>query len=681
MRVFLQTLFFIFHFITMTQATPLKLENTTAELLSEVKQIKPGKPFWVVLRLTMKPGWHTYWINPGDSGMATQIDWELPAGFQASTIQWLAPQHLPFGRLVNFGYTNDSYHLVQITPPHDLGGTPQTLTAKAQWLVCETTCIPESGDLTLTLPVHTGDGENELSEHQPLIHQLRGELPIEISTSGQVALADSTITLDIKAPELKELTPSSVYFYPQDTGVIKSASPQEWTLKDGKATGTVVHDFNPLPQTLHGILQIHDETKKKIHNYQLTFKEIAPLPTPTVALDSMGIILLFALLGGIILNAMPCVFPILSLKALSIVKQKDSSYIRREGFAYTGGVVVSFLLLAGLLIMIQQAGHAIGWGFQMQSPLFVGAMIYLMFVMGLSLSGYFYVPFIGTISSSDPHQKSLINSFWVGVLAVLVATPCTAPFMGVALGYALSQPMEIVLLVFLALALGFALPYLFLSLFPILFRLLPKPGAWMETLKEFLAFPMYATVVWLLWVLIQQSGSRGFILVGGGLVLTSFSLWLYKHLQERLRPIKYLLGTFLIFLSLSPLLYLHEGPAQDFPVMPFSKSTLDELRGQGKPVFVNATAAWCITCKFNELVLKSETITKIMKQKGIVFLEADWTNQDASISNYLKTFGRNGVPLYIFYPSKGEPVILPQLLTESILSETFVNQPDLQQGK
>lgn len=678
MKTAFKILLLLWHFIGLAHANPVKLENTTADLLSEVKQIQPGKSFWVVLRLTMKPGWHTYWLNPGDSGMPTQIDWILPEGFQASPIHWLAPDRIPFGKLVNFGYSNESFHLVEITPPKDLSDQPQTLTAKANWLVCEETCIPESADLSLTLPVtHQAP---ELSEHQPLIQQLLSELPKTFEGQATYTTSKQHITLNLQNPEFQELKPKSVIFFAHEKGIMKNAPTQRWKHQAQELEIEVTRDFVDVSGNLKGLVQIHDEHNKKILNYHV---DLMPLQAPALTnakTEGLMVILLFAFLGGLILNLMPCVFPILSLKALSITKKRDgiSQQVRWQGYAYTVGVVLSFLGLAAILIGLQQTGHAVGWGFQMQSPLFVGSMAYLMFMIGLSLSGFVYFPVVSGLSIKSRQESHPMDSFWVGVLAVLVATPCTAPFMGVAIGYTIAQPASIIVAVFLALALGFAAPYLLISLSATIRRVLPRPGPWMETLKEFLAFPMYATVVWLLWVLIQQQGSRGFLIVASGLLLLPFSIWLYRQLNLSHFILRFLAIVSLIIISLSPLAHLaKDRPASPLKIKTFSQQTLEQLRREGKPVFVNATAAWCITCKFNEIVLKSDSVIQMMVKKGIHYLEADWTNQDPEITAFLKSFERSGVPLYVFYPTQGNPTVLPQILTESSIIEILTQQPDL----
>jgi thiol:disulfide interchange protein len=682
MKILFKTILVLWYCLGLAQANPIKLENTTADLLSEVKQIQPGNSFWIVLRLTMKPGWHTYWLNPGDSGMPTQIDWILPEGFQASPIHWLAPDRIPFGKLVNFGYSNESFHLVEITPPKDLSGQPQTLTAKASWLVCEETCIPESADISLTLPVLTTDQAPEISEHQPLIQQLRSELPQTFDGQATYTLSKQRLTLTLQSPVFQQLKPKSIIFYPQEKGIMKNAPTQPWKHHNQTIEVEITRDFVETIGNLKGIIQIDDDQNKKILNYQIEALSSHPPALNHAGMEGFMTVLLFAFLGGLILNLMPCVFPILSLKALSITKKRDgiSRQVRWQGYAYTLGVILSFLGLAVILIGLQQAGHAVGWGFQMQSPLFVGAMAYLMFMIGLSLSGFVYFPVISGFSIKSSKESHPFDSFWVGILAVLVATPCTAPFMGIAIGYTIAQPALIIMTVFLALALGFAAPYLLISLSATVRKILPKPGLWMETLKEFLAFPMYATVIWLLWVLIQQQGSRGFLIVSSGLLLIPFSIWLYRQLTLSSFILRLLALLSLTIISLSPLTHLtKEHPLSLLKIETFSPSVLAQLQHDSKPVFVNATAAWCITCKFNEFVLKSDPVIQAMVKKGIHYLEADWTNQDPEITAFLKSFERSGVPLYVFYPSKGKPVILPQILTESSVLEVLSHQPDLTQ--
>lgn len=661
----------IMTFITIAGANPVQLEYTKAELLSDVKAIQPGKPFWVVLKLTMRPGWHTYWQNPGDSGLATAIDWQLPQGFKASAINWLPPHRINAGTLTNFGYSNESFHLVEITPAKDISSQPQTLVAKASWLVCEDTCIPEEAELTLTLPVNAESAATDFSEHQALFSQLRSELPKATDIKGQYEVKDKYLNAHIPLEIIGNITINQLELFPNAKDIIRNAAAQEWSVSEGKIKIRVPQGLINAKGDIQALIKINSTEPRAVHSFTLNLVAAPPAAAITKETTNIWQVLLFAFLGGLILNAMPCVFPILSLKALGIAQKSHgkSSFVRHEGVLYTFGVLISFAVLSGLLIALKYTGQSVGWGFQMQSPTFVAVMVYLMFLIGLSLSGAFYFPMLFANATTGKHPSS---SFWVGVLAVLVATPCTAPFMGIAVGYALTQSALILALIFLSLGIGFAFPYLLITLFPPILKLLPKPGPWMETFKELLAFPMYATVVWLLWVLTLQAGTRGLILTSFGLVISAFSIWLWQKLRLKNIIAKTLWLVILIAGSAWPLAFLSSTVNENHaPVTAFSLEKLNQLRTEKKAVFVNVTAAWCITCKVNEVILKGQSISDLFKNKDISYLEADWTNQNSEISNYLTSFGRSGVPLYIYYPKSGEPVVLPQLLTESIVIDAL----------
>ncbi|WP_198027224.1 protein-disulfide reductase DsbD domain-containing protein, partial [Candidatus Paracaedibacter symbiosus] len=376
-------------------ANPVKLDNTTVELMSDVKRIQPGKPFWIALKLTMKPGWHTYWTNPGDSGFATSLEWRLPTGFTTSPIHWIPPQRLTFGNHINFGYNNESFHLVEITPNKEISTQLQTFTAEVNWLVCEEICIPESTEISFTLLVGSEEGQPDYSEHHPLIHQLKDELPTKLSTLGEFQVKDKSVHFKISLADqgLKEI--ESVLLFPVKNGLINNAETQNFSFDKGILTIIVAKGKAVQTTNYEALVQLNDKASHKIHNYQVVF---APKLTlghqPSTTEFTLLTILGLAFLGGLILNAMPCVFPILSIKALTIAKKNKSEFrhVRLQGAMYSIGVIGSFLSLAFLLIALKQGGHSIGWGFQMQSPYFITFMIYLTFLIGLSLSGLFYLP-------------------------------------------------------------------------------------------------------------------------------------------------------------------------------------------------------------------------------------------------------------------------------------------------
>lgn len=668
-------LLFLFCYTPLAFANPIKLEHTTATLISDVNHIQPGKPFWIALKLTLKPKWHTYWINPGDSGLATTVEWTLPAGFTASPIHWIAPHWLQTKQQVTFGYLNEAFYLVEITPPTAVSAQPQTLTAQANWLACGESCVPESAEITLTLPISSAEGTPDYTKHHALIHQLKDELPQQLKTSSEFSILDETVQFSVLLSKEHAQLIDSVRLFPTKNGLIKYNSPLKFSLENNLLTITAEKGKNPQLNDFEALLQFNDQTTHKTYNYHLIFtqKQVTPALHIQEVL-SLLTILAFALLGGFILNAMPCVFPILSIKALTIAKKKKSEFkkIRAQGFMYTVGVIASFLSLAFLLIALKKGGHSIGWGFQMQSPYFVTFMIYLTFLIGLSLSGLFYMPIFFGNTNAGIEEGRKRDSFLLGILAVLVATPCTAPFMGVAIGYALTQSTFTIIIVFAMLALGFAIPYLMICLFPSLLKLLPKSGPWMETFKEFLAFPMYATVLWLLWVLVQQSGSRALISIGSGLITMAFFLWLWRKLDLQNLVAKIIVLVCFTCFSFFPIAYL-EPPVLSKSVQtePFSKALVEKYQREKIPFFVNVTASWCITCKYNELTLNGASAEGFFNQKKIHYLEADWTNQNTEITDFLEQFGRSGVPLYVYYPANAKAVVLPQLLSFDILKSTI----------
>ncbi len=675
-------------------------DNTEAQLISEVTAIKPGKSFWTGLRLKMRDGWHTYWRNPGDTGMIALIEWSLPEGFKASEIHWPYPEAIPVpGDMVNFGYHHEVLLLVRITPPAGLPGIEQvTLQGHARWLVCEDMCIPEDAQLTLMLPItYTAPERDErwADDFAKARAALPKPVPWEVSfeTTPQALI----LRLATQGKETEQI--QALRFFPFSDGIINYTSPQKMAVDVSGIRLTASRDPSPVtpPENVQGILVIQRQGENDARITEAFSIDASPAAIMAIGNDfsvqgstmsSMALLreMLFAFLGGIILNLMPCVFPVLSIKAMSFIdkSRKDPWEVRRHGVVFTAGVLLCFAVIAGVLIGLRGAGAQIGWGFQLQSPVFVTLLAYLMFAVGLSLSGMFSVgnTLMG-VGGGLAARPGYIGSLATGALTTIVATPCTAPFMGAALGYALTQPWQVGLMIFMSLGLGLAFPYLLFSFFPALFRLLPKPGVWMERVKEFLAFPMYATAAWLLWVLTLQTGPDGVVTALAGMILIAFAGWLFQ--STRLAPAFWRsagnVGTVAVVAGVLALLWLpafesqysvssaskQSGRGPQWEV--FSTARLKELREGGQPVFVNFTAAWCITCLANERVaLSSHRVAKAFKQRGIVYLKGDWTNRSPEITRVLNAYGRSGVPLYVYYPSGDrEPIFLPQILTEGIV--------------
>lgn len=661
---------------------PIKAKDLTedsparAELISDVKSIQPGKAFWVALKITMIPGWHVYWDNPGESGLATEMKWDLPAGFIASPIKWLPPQRFEVDGITTFGYANEAYHLIEITPPSDLPEGPITLKGETTWLACKDSCIPGSSEVSLTIQV--SKDPVEYNDHKALFEELLEEIPPLEKKQGGFKIEGDKVFLSLPEGLGMANEISSLYVIPFEKDIIKYSAPS-WTKKKDYIWIQLERDSQEIaPEQFKAIIQIHDLNKKIIQNSLVEFdskiKHVDDSSYP--AEDNLLMIFLFAFLGGIILNAMPCVFPVLSLKAMTIVREVNHNRKRvfLSGLFYTIGVVISFLVMAGILILVKDGGNSVGWGFQMQNPYFVYLMILLIYTMGLSLAGEIHLPMIfGNMAIGDSYSKNEhLSNFWVGVLAVLVATPCTGPFMGVAMGYAFTQTTLVILAVFFFLSLGFAFPFLLLSIYTPIMKLLPKPGRWMETMKELMAFPMFLTVAWLVWVLTQQVGTSGLFVVMLSIVFIRFSIWLSKKYTFSSTFFRYVGRALLIVLVLLPITYLEKrADSSGVQRVDYTKAVLAQFRSERRPVFVYATAAWCITCKVNEVILKSSSISKLFAKNDIILMEADWTNQNPEITEFLTQYDRSGVPFYIYYPSNGDPVILPQILTAQGIEDSL----------
>lgn len=700
-------------------------ERVQVRLLSDVSAVAPGAPFTVALDQRIIPGWHTYWKNPGDSGLPTEIDWILPEGSSAGPIQWPFPHRFDVGPITNYGYSDQVLLLNRITPPETLkAGDRFAMQAKLRWLVCEEICIPEEAEIAFSLPVGEGAPPSDL--HADL-EAARAALPVASPWPVSVAAEGAAVRLDLALPAAAQATLIDAAFFPDAWGQILHSGKQVLTsMPEGIRLALEPEaGFDPSQTPLSGVMVLTERLsdgseaeRALLVSAKLEGEEGlaggasgtggSGAGTPLLITEGAGIAdvgflsaLFFALLGGIILNLMPCVFPVLSIKILSLSQQVggDRREMRHHGYVYTAGVLISFAAISGLLLALRAGGEALGWGFQFQSPVFVMLMAVLFFALGLMLSGMMTVggSLIG-VGQGLGAKPGMSGSFFTGVLATLAATPCTAPFMGAAVGYAVTAHPASAIAVFLALGFGLALPYLLLTLVPRALSWLPKPGAWMERLKQVFAFPMFAAAIWLVWVLAQQSGASGVLAALAAMLLLAFAAWLYeatKGLKQRGR----LVGASAVGLVLAAALVgmprllppAGSGPAMAaveeglIPSEPFSPERVAALRAEGRPVFVDFTAAWCITCLVNEkLVFTDEGVAKAFAEADVALLIADWTNRDPVITKALAAHGRSGVPLYLFYPNDGgAPAILPQVLTVgSVLQavEVATGKPRLQQA-
>lgn len=651
------------------ESTAVTSARAVVTLISNTDAVAPGKPFQAALRIAAAPGWHIYWQNPGDAGVPPSLDFSVPVG----PIGWPVPDRQPEGPVMTFGYTGETVLPVTITPGPFSGAFPLKL--HATWLICAKICVPEEGDFRLDLP----NGPAVASAQAPLFHRAAERLPTPSPWQGHVG---PDATLGVIGAGLNPFSAREAWFFPSAWGQIDQSSPQALTVQEGGLTLAMRPgiEFKP-DHDLSGVLVIRDDSnRQRAFTMAATPGAVAlPASEPPVPLAR---VLLLAALGGLILNLMPCVFPVLAIKAVGIASLRgaDKRHARLQAASYVGGVLVTFLALGTLMIALRTGGAAIGWGFQFQSPVFVTAMGWLLFAVGLNLSGLFDVAavFAGA-GHSHTHRGGHAGSFFTGLLAVLVATPCTAPFMGVAIATALTSSATVTLTVFLALGLGFALPFALLALIPAVARALPRPGNWMVVLKQVLAFPMYAAALWLVWVLAQESGPDGVLAGGAGLVLVGLAGWalglaqhhtLASNLRGRRAAHVVAIVAAIAAVAILPTIMvapLSKTTARVDPgTEPFTAARLATLRAGGRPVFVNMTAAWCVTCLVNErLALSPDRVRRVFIDRHVTYLKGDWTRQDPEITAFLRAHGRDGVPLYVMYPANsGAPTVLSQVLTE-----------------
>jgi len=667
-------------------------DEVSVRLLSDSGAVQPGQTVLLGLEQRIAPHWHTYWRNPGDSGQPTSISWRLPAGAQAGDILWPAPRRFDVGPITNYGYEDRTVLLTEVRLPESLKpGETVRLQAEATWLVCREECIPQQATLGLALRVAS---RATPSPDRQALSEARAGLPkpAPFQISAIASGRELIVTWPVQAGQASQQATENVLFLPQDWGRIQHAARPQLEQTQGQWQLRMPAGEQPVRagQALEGLLLLNGQAyavQAPVAGSAVPSAAgaVAPPATGTAAAadlnaPSLWAALGLALLGGLILNLMPCVFPVLAIKALSFL-QGDAATHRRQGMAYAAGVLLAFAAMASLLLALRGAGASVGWGFQFHSPLFVLLLAWLMFVMGLSLAG---VVQLGAglmgIGQGMASRQGLMGSFFTGVLATVVATPCTAPFMGAAMAYALAQPPTELLLVFMALGTGLALPYLALAFWPALQRRMPRPGRWMEVLKQGLAFPMFGAAIWLVWVLAQQSGPQGVLLALSGMGLIALALWLRGVSRLATPKARWAGGLSAATAAAAALALLTMVPqeastgsspaaGQDFE--PYSPERLAELRTLGKPVFVNLTASWCITCLVNERVaLSTAEVKQAFRASGVTYLKGDWTRQDPRITELLGRHGRSGVPLYLYYPagSGGDAQVLPQILTPGMVT-------------
>ncbi len=676
-------------------SSPVRTDHLQSRLVAETTAAVPGTALTLGLLLEHDPHWHTYWRNPGDSGLPTELHLTLPDGVVAEPIAWPHPQRFALADIVNFGYGERRLLPVSIVIPAGYAAPTLAVRATANWLICEVECIPGKADYAFELPV-APTAEADSRWHDDFA-AARSDLPRAAAASLAVADTADAIVLTLDGVDA-DAAPAQWQWFPETAEVVANGAQPQWQrAADGwQARWPKSEYFTALPAQVALVAVDKDGAAWRFAASSASAAaptiaataSAAVTPASEIAANSPspGLLpaLLFAFLGGLILNLMPCVFPVLSIKAMgALASADDRAELRRHGGWYTLGVIATFLLLAGVLLALRAGGEQLGWGFQLQEPRFVAALALLLFAMALSFSGVW--EFGGRIAGAGQRLTEghgARASLFTGALAVVVASPCTAPFMGTALGWALAQPAPVALAVFAALGLGLAAPMLLLGFVPALARILPRPGPWMDGFRQLLAFPLYLTVCWLLWVYGEQTSALGMAWLLAALTALAFALWLLGRRpamrSPRLRGAAAVMSAAALLLALG-LPFTTPPPAAaasttgDSGAEPWSEQRLAELRAAGRPVLVNMTAAWCITCLANERVaLSTATVRDALAARDVAYLKGDWTRQDAAIARYLERYGRNGVPLYVLYPPGGAaPRVLPQLLTADAVADAI----------
>lgn len=677
-------LLFLAVFALNAQALPWKKTDAVkAELISQTTSVKSGSSIRLGVLLTQQPGWHTYWKTPGDTGLPTTIDWTLPEGWEAGSIQWPTPKLYVIGDLTNFGYEDSVLLPVSISVPASAKEGEYFAKANVSWLMCAEQCIP--GNASFDVPVKVSNTEPTASPNAGLFQTNEGLTPISLTTvSAQIDSTNHALSVTFKAPKPF----NHFYVFTEGEGAVDYKAPQSVT-KNGDEVTVRLQGTEELKagDTLSGVFAADGGPAQG--GWSGSFSHVlvnGTVTPPSASPDNADVNLTvwlaagMSFLGGLILNLMPCVFPVLSLKMLSLVEHRRDGKLALHGLSFTTGVLISMTLLAGALIAVKVAGASVGWGFQLQSPWFVALLALLFVAITLNLAGAFEFSGIRISSKHSSAGASLAASFATGILAVVIASPCTAPFMGAALGYALSASALESFVVFICLGLGMSLPWLLLAIFPSLTAWLPRPGHWMIIFRTVMAIPMALTAIWLFWVLWQQVSVPALAAYLVAAIFLIAAIILYGRLQFGKTVSKPLLSFAFILcagayaVGASP--FLGQATSEVHSADAWSPGAVQTALDEGRPVFVDFTASWCVTCQANKLaVLDRENVQKAFREHNVKFLIADWTNRNAEIAKTLESFGRTGVPLYLLYEPDGTAKILPELLTQDIVIDALKTLP------
>lgn len=716
-----------------TQALIEGPSHVKVELIQEDETIQPGRPFWVALHLELEKDWHVYWKNPGDAGIPLKVEWTLPAGFEAGPLQWPFPEKFTAADMVGFGYSGQVTLLSQVIPPAQFDSqSKMDLQAKVNWLVCSSlTCQP--GSATIVSPFTASAEQPRINSHVAAIfEQARARIPrshVEVKTIRKHGIVQLEVPQE-KGEFHAEIR--GVYFFPEQQNMIDHSIDPIVASSSSDANRYLVNlkgsdEIGAESKHLKGVLVLHKQNDRVEafdidspieHEGDQEFLSLLTPPqrtthslaigNPTVLSDvptpssfsfegGVALAIVFAFVGGMILNLMPCVLPVMSFKVMSFVKMagQSRSLTLKHGLMFSLGVILSFWLLASIMLMLRTYGQSVGWGFQLQEPLFVVVLASVLFIFSLSLFGLFewgmfFASWAGQTQAETSQKSSgFTGSFFSGVLATAVATPCTGPFLGSAVGFAVTLPVFQSLLIFTSLGLGMCFPYLLLAAFPSFLRFMPKPGAWMETFKQLMGFLLLATVLWLMWVFSAQTDTFSLICLLTGFLCFSIGAWVYGRgcspvAKRRTRLFSYAFVLLFAFAGVEAILfpsaswYGQESSTEAKSSGSkwngwenFSPERVAQLRSEGKPVLIDFTAKWCLICQANHMVLDSDDLQKQLDTLGVVKMKADWTKNDPVITEALSQFGRNSVPLYVFYgpDEEKDPVILPQVLTPDVVAE------------
>lgn len=687
MRRFILWLLALLSFTATVGARPKS--HVQVELLSAQSAVQPGQTQSIALHFQMDPEWHLYWTNPGAAGYAPRVKWKLPPGFQVGEPAWPVPKRLTVAGITGFVYEHELLLTYPLTVPARVQGSQVTLSGEVEWLACSETCVPGHADVQLQLPV----GSASPSAQAAMFKEARDRLPED---QGNIELRAWRLNPETVFLEFRGMPGDKADWFPlSETDNVEGKEPV-WKADQGVEI--------PVPKDtakLAGLLVTENASGRHGVRVEVPIADKAPasdasgtpggMAAPASGSFTVWTALVSAFLGGMVLNLMPCVFPVLSLKAISLVQHNEERRPQwAQGWVYTLGVLISVWLIAAPILLVSKSGDRLGWGWQMQSPLFVFGLATLFLAIALNLFGLFEVgEKLTQLASVAEGKKGLSEAFWSGAVATIAATPCTAPFMAGAVGYAVLQPAFGAFAIFSALGFGIAFPYLVLCGVPAARAWLPRPGAWMETFKQLMGFPMLLAMIWFLYILANLLVPEGLALAMAALVVVSLGAWVYgrwAYSPEGSVRLKARLATLtIVLLGLVGGAVLVADPSMqagqpadaapkpgELTWMPYSAEALEKLRAEKKPVFIDFTAAWCVNCKANEkLVLARSEVVDAFKQHGIVTMKADWTRRDPAITAALQKFGRTGVPFYVVYPRSGDPIPLPEVLTPQVVLEAL----------